>query len=105
LLSNPQASIHRPQNSLLFHRPQRKFSAIRQGNYKLMLFWAPDGTIRSRELYHFNPDPREQHRNIADKKSDKANDLQAILLAHLKSVDAEKDVNSPQKRKKKEKRK
>jgi len=105
LLSNPQASIHRPQNSLFFHRPQRKFSAIRQGNYKLMLFWAPDGTIRSCELYHFNPDPREQHRNIADKKSDKANDLQAILLAHLKSVDAKKAVNSPQKRKKKEKRK
>ena len=104
MLSNPQASIRRPQNSLFFHRPRRKFSAIRQGDYKLMLFWRPDGKIRTRELYQVNPDPREQDRNIADKEADKANDLQAILLAHLKSVGAERAVSVPKKRKKKEKR-
>ncbi|MBL7184788.1 MAG: sulfatase [Phycisphaerae bacterium] len=105
LLGNPRASIRRPQNSLFFHRPGRRFSAVRQGDYKLMLFWTPDGTIRSRELYCVNPDPREQDRNIADKETDKANDLQATLLAHLKSVGAEKAVSVPQKRKKKEKQK
>ncbi len=105
LLSNPQAAIHRPQNSLFFHRPRRKFSAIRQGNYKLMLFWGPEGAIRTRELYYMNPDPREEGRNIADKETDKADDLQTILLAHLKSVDAEKAVKAPPKRKKKEKQK
>ncbi|HUV67939.1 MAG TPA: sulfatase [Sedimentisphaerales bacterium] len=103
LLSNPEgASIQRPHGALFFHRPQRKFSAIRQGNHKLMLFWAADGTISSRELYHFNPDPREEERNIADRETDRANDLQAILLAYLKSVDAEKAVNVQPKRKKKE---
>lgn len=103
LLSNPQAPIYRPDNSLFFHRPRRRFSAIRQGDYKLMLFWRPDGEIRSRELYRVNPDPREQGRDIADKETDKANDLQATLLAYLKSVGAEKAVSIPQKRKKKEK--
>jgi len=103
LLSNPRASIHRPQNSLFFHRPRRKFSAIRQDDYKLMLFWAPDGTIRSHELYLVNPDPREEGRDIANKEKHRAKDLQAILLAHLKLVGAEKAVNTPQKRKKKEK--
>ena len=103
LLSNPQASIHRPQDSLFFHRPRRRFSAIRQGDYKLMLFWRPDGKIRSRELYRVNPDPREQGRDIADKETNKANALQTTLLAHLKSVGAEKAVSIPQKRKKKEK--
>ena len=105
LLSDPEASIQRPENSLFFHRPQRKFSAIRQDSYKLMLFWASDGTIRSRELYHFNPDPREQGRNIVEKETDRANDLQAILLAHLKAVGAEKAANVRPKRKNKEKRK
>ena len=101
LLSNPQAPIDRPQNSLFFHRPRRKFSAIRQGDYKLMLFWAPDGMIRSHELYLVNPDPREEGRDIAGKEKSKANDLQTILLAHLKSVGAEKAVSVRQKRKKK----
>jgi len=105
LLSNPNASIYRPQNSLFFHRPRRNFSAIRQGDYKLMVFWTPDGTIRSRELYHVNPDPREEGRNIADKETGKANALQTTLLAHLKSVNAEKPAKTPQKRKKKEKQK
>jgi arylsulfatase A-like enzyme len=103
LLSNPQASIDRPQNSLFFHRPRRRFSAIRQGDYKLMLFWRPDSTIRSHELYLVNPDPREQGRDIADKKPNKANALQTTLLAHLKSVGAEKAVSVRQKRRKKEK--
>ena len=103
LLSNPNAPIGRPQNSLFFHRPRRKFSAIRQDDYKLMLFWTPDNTIRSRELYRVNPDPREEGRDIANKETDKANDLQSILLAHLKSVGAEKAVSVPKKRKKKEK--
>jgi arylsulfatase A-like enzyme len=104
LLSNPQASIHRPQDSLFFHRPRRRFSAIRQDDYKLMLFWTPDGRVRSRELYHVNPDPREEGRNIADKETDKAKDLQTTLLAHLKAVHAEKVVTAPRKNNKKEKR-
>ena len=105
LLSNPRASINRPQNALFFHRPRRKFSAIRQGDYKLMLFWTPDGRIRSRELYRVNPDPREEGRNIADEETGKAIALQAALLEHLKLVDAEKPTKTPQKRKKKERQK
>ena len=47
---------------------------------------------------------RDWMRGVADKEADKANDLQAILLAHLKSVGAERAVSIPKKRKKKEKK-
>jgi arylsulfatase A-like enzyme len=104
LLSNPNVSIDRPQNSLFFHRPRRRFSAIRQGDYKLMLFWTPNGKARSRELYNVNPDPREEGRDIAGKEKRRADDLQNTLLAHLKSVNAEKAAPTPKKNYRKEKR-
>jgi arylsulfatase A-like enzyme len=89
LFRDPETSIDRPEHALFFHRPLRQSSAIRQGKHKLMLFWKPDGTMRSRELYYFNPDPREQGRNITDQEPAKADELEALLRAYLKSVDAE----------------
>ncbi len=104
LLSNPaEAKFGRPHLALFFHRPGRRFSAIRQGDHKLMLFWTANGTIRSRELYQFDPNPQEEKRDIADKEAHKANQLQATLLAHLKSVGAERPTDIPRKRKRKAK--
>ena len=106
LLTDPWATlIDRPHNALFFHRPGRRFSAIRQGDYKLMLFWTPDGAVHHRELYHLDPDPREEGRNIVESKSAKADELQELLLAYLNSVDAEKAEDFRSKRKKKAKRK
>ena len=64
-----------------------------------MLFWKPDGAVRSHELYHVNPGAWEEGRDIAKKEANKANNLRGILLGHLKSVDAEKALKVPAKRK------
>ena len=102
LLGKPNtAKIGRPHDALFFHRPGRGFSAIRQGNFKLMLFWARNGTIRSRELYQFDPDPREKTRNIAARNPAKAKELEGVLLRYLKSVNAETPADIAPKRKKK----
>ena len=106
LLVDPQTgTMKRPQNALFFHRPRRVFSAIRQDDYKLMLFWKTDGTVQRRELFKVNPDPREEGHDIAAKEADKADALQELLLSHLKSVDAEKPKPPRPKRKKKPSRK
>lgn len=99
LLADPgKDRVTRDPDGLFFHRPGRKFSAIRQGDYKLMLHWRSDGKIRSRELYRFDPDPREEGRDIADAQPDKADSLQKLLLDYLKSVNAEKPSDIPAKK-------
>ncbi len=105
LLTDPRADIDRRHRALYFHRPRRKFSTIRQGDYKLMLHWRPDGKLRTQELYQVNPDPREQGRDIADQEPQKANALKALLLDHLKQVKAEKaSATVPKKKKTRTKR-
>jgi len=90
LLRDPQAGrVTREPDALIFHRPGREFSALRQGDYKLLLFWRPDGTVRSRELYRFDPDPREEGRDRAAEHPERADALQRLLLTYLKSVHAE----------------
>ncbi|MFZ5831859.1 MAG: sulfatase [Planctomycetota bacterium] len=95
LLSDPQGGkVTRPQPALIFHRPARKESVVRQGDYKLRLIWAPTGEIAGRELVCVNPDPREEGRNIADKEPARADAMQEVLLGYLKSVDAEKPTET-----------
>jgi arylsulfatase A-like enzyme len=89
LLGNPDATLSRPQQAVFFHRPQRRVSAVRQGDYKLLLTWEPNGQVRSRSLYDLNPDPREDGRDIAEQEPERAEAMQALLLRHLESVDAE----------------
>lgn len=89
LLNDPiKGVVARPGDALYFSRPNRGFSAIRQGDYKLMLYWTKKGEIASRELYQFNPDPREEGRDIAMANPKKADELQKLLTSYLKSVDA-----------------
>ena len=101
LLNKPTAAkVTRPHDALFFHRPGRKFSAIRRGDHKLMLFWNPDGKVRTRELYRVDPDPREETRNIADENPAAVRELEGVLLRYLKSVHAETPADIPSKRKK-----
>jgi len=95
------AKLRRPHDALFFHRPGRGFSAIRQGEYKLMVFWAPNGEVRRRALYQFTPDPREEGRDVAAREPAKAKELEGVLLAYLKSVRAETPADIPRERKKK----
>ena len=85
-------SFNRPHEALFFHRPRRGFSAVRQGPYKLMLFWNKDGSIKNLELADVNTNPTEEGRNIAAAKPAIAQDLQNKLLSHLYLVNAERVV-------------
>ena len=92
--------LGRADNALYFHRPGRGFSAMRQGAYKLMVFWKADGAIAKRELYEIGEDPREQGRAITDQDS-RVSSMGATLLSFLKSVKAESPSDVAPKRKKK----
>ena len=81
-------TVKRPGDALYFSRPNRGFSVIRQGDYKLMLYWTPMGEIASRKLFQFNPNPVEEGRDIAPANPNKADELQNLLLNYLKSVNA-----------------
>jgi hypothetical protein len=82
-------TLEPPDRPLFFHRPGKRVSAIRQGRHKLILTWAPDGAIASRALYDLEPNPIEEGRDITADEPDRADRLQALLLAHLEAVDAE----------------
>jgi arylsulfatase A len=98
LLRDPkQATVARHAGGLIFHRPGNGVSAIRQGDYKLLLNWDRNGGIASRELYHFAPDPREEGHDIASRESERADRLQAVLLDYLKAANAETAKTVPKK--------
>ena len=63
-----------------------------------MLKWRPDGTVASRQLYNVDPNPREANRDISKGESRKADELQADLLAHLKSTSAETPADIPRRK-------
>jgi arylsulfatase A-like enzyme len=100
LFDDPSNAIPgRPDDAIFFHRPGRGFSAIRQGDHKLMVFWRADGTVSRRELYHVGENPTEEGRDIAKEHKPKADAMEATLLAFLKSVDAETPSDMAPKRK------
>jgi arylsulfatase A-like enzyme len=99
LFENPrETSLGRANDAVVFHRPGRGFSAIRRGNDKLMVFWRPNGAIARRELYDLGENPIEQDRNLAAEQKEKADALEATLLAYLKTVGAETPGDIPRRR-------
>ncbi len=83
-------TFSRPQKALFFHRPRRHLSAIREGDYKLMLYWNEDGTVDRHELYKVDRNPTEEGNEITDRYPVTAEQLRNRLLAHLYLVDAER---------------
>lgn len=103
LLRNPaQGRVKRARDGLIFHRPRRLFSVVRQGPYKLMVHWNRKDEIVSRELYRLDADPREDMRGIAEEKPEVAASLERLLRDYLDQVDAEKvaEVRRPRPRRK-----
>lgn len=90
LMKGDRRSFKRPQEALFFHRPRRGFSAIRQGDYKLMLYWNADDSVKRVELFDVATNPTEEGRDIAKVKPEIAQALQNQLLAHLYLVNAER---------------
>ncbi|MCF7847803.1 MAG: sulfatase-like hydrolase/transferase [Kiritimatiellales bacterium] len=88
LLANPSGgSLARTNDALYFHRPGKKFSTIRQGDYKLMVNWTDTGEVSSRELYCLEPDPRELI-DLSSSNAVKVAEMENILTNYLASVNA-----------------
>ncbi|MCP4856151.1 MAG: sulfatase-like hydrolase/transferase [Fuerstiella sp.] len=104
LLQNPQAdSPPRKAGAVIFHRPNRLFSAARSQTHKLMVHWKRDGSVSRRELFNLTKTPTEEGHDIAATQAATADQLQQQLVQFLKLVDADKPpAKSPRKRKKKQ---
>jgi len=90
LLTNPdKGMVKRPLDALVFHRPRKMMSAIRQDNHKLLIYWNHEGKFRSRELYNMKSDPGEK-KNLATSDPGIADKMQATLTDYLGKVKAEK---------------
>jgi arylsulfatase A len=99
LLTNPGAkSLDRPEKAVFFHRPGRRFSAIRVGDRKLMVFWRANGTVARRELFDLAGNPVEEGRDVSEENTGTADAMQSTLLAFLETVDAETPQDFPPRR-------
>ena len=91
-----RGTVTRAAGGLVFHRPVRGVSVLRDGDYKLVLKLDKDNGVTARELYRVHPDPRETAaRNLASKEPDRVRRMEATLLAYLKSAKAETAKSVP----------
>ncbi|KAA5543278.1 sulfatase-like hydrolase/transferase [Roseiconus nitratireducens] len=91
LLRDPNAKPpQRSADAIIFHRPNRLFSAARSGPNKLMLFWKRNGNVDRHEFYNVDANPTEQGHDISDEESETAEKLRDRLLSYLNSVDADR---------------
>jgi arylsulfatase A-like enzyme len=92
LLGDPlDGAVQRTEPGMVFHRPlwKKQFhSAIRMGDYKLVLTWSGPWEIKERELFNLATDIGETQ-NLAAKEPERADGMTKALLAYLKKVDAE----------------
>ncbi len=84
--------VDRPLDALVFHRPLHRRdpqSAIRVGDWKLVVLWK----IRNRErqclLFNLADDVGEQN-DQSKKMPEKAEQLERVLMGYLREVDAER---------------
>ena len=96
LLSDPQATITRPPEGLIFHFPHYNMvglnephSAIRVGDYKLLKFTSSERSL----LFNVADDPSESH-DLANENPQLASTLDSKLEQYLQNVDAERPEDS-----------
>ncbi len=83
--------VKRAFDRLVFHRPKHRrdpASAIRVGDYKLLLRYPTAARSRARMLFDLAADPLES-RDLSGERSDEADELERMLLGYLQSVEAE----------------
>ena len=86
LFSKPsQDRITRRPGALIFHRPKRSTSAVRQGDYKLLATLGQDGAVSSTQLFNVRADHVE-HENLALVMPDRERQLRSLLLEYLAEV-------------------
>ena len=85
LLENDgKGTVKRALPGLVFHRPQRGYSAFRQGDYKLVVNWARE----KKELFDLSKDVGEEN-DLSAKMADNTAEMYATLTDYLKKVNAE----------------
>jgi arylsulfatase A-like enzyme len=88
LLALPEkGSVSRSLDALVFHRPMRRVSAIRQGQHKLLIEWTSKGEVQSRKVTDVRSDPSEK-KDLSNSNPALADALQKKLAGYLKSVNA-----------------
>ena len=92
LFEHPEAgTVNRQLSGLVFHRPlvkRRPVSALRLGDYKLIVNWAGPWKVKNRELYNLTEDIGET-KNLADQLPGKTDEMTELLVSYLRSVNAE----------------
>jgi arylsulfatase A-like enzyme len=86
--------VQRSLDGLVFHRPKRKAdpqSAIRAGDWKLMILWKTRNRPRQRLLFNVAEDIGEQH-DLSKQQPEKADQLERRLINYLREVEAEKSA-------------
>jgi arylsulfatase A-like enzyme len=94
-------AVKRSLPALVFHRPgfaSLPHSAIRSGDFKLVITWAGPWQVAKRELFNLSRDIGETD-NLAEKMPGKADEMSAALIAYLKSVNAETALPATPKKK------
>ena len=101
LFSDPDdRELNRRPGAIIFHRPQRLFSAIRDQSYKLMLHWKPNGEVDRHELFDMNQNPVEEGNDLSVAQSGRARRMQEKLVGYLLSVEADRPRPKRSKKKK-----
>jgi arylsulfatase A-like enzyme len=102
LLEDPASgAVKRLMPGLVFHRPLLKsqpHSALRVGDFKLVVTWSGPWQVAKRELFNLAKDIGEQQ-NLAENMPGKADEMSATLIAYLKSVNAETALPATPKKK------
>jgi arylsulfatase A-like enzyme len=89
-----KGSVKRSMSGLVFHRPglrAQPHSALRVGDFKLVITWSGPWQVARRELFNLADDIGEKT-NLAETMSGKADEMSAALIAYLKSVNAETPI-------------
>ncbi|WP_261342098.1 sulfatase [Calycomorphotria hydatis] len=101
LIKDANAKLDRPQWALFFHRPGRRLSVIRQGDFKLLVELQANGKIKSRSLFNLAESPTEEGHDISSEQPEKVEELERTLVDYLKSVNAKTPGDFPKKKRKK----
>jgi arylsulfatase A-like enzyme len=84
--------VKRSLDALVFHRPLHRRdpqSAIRVGDWKLMILWKVRNRERQRLLFNLAEDVGEQN-DLSKQMPEKADQLERVLIDYLERVGAEK---------------
>lgn len=91
LLKDPEAvSAERRAGGIIFHRPDRFGSVLRDKDHKLMLTWNRDATVGSVQLFHLSKKLTENADDAITTDEARKETMKSSLLQFLSEVNADK---------------